>query len=69
MYISVRANNDGTGDEIDTALEYAGTWPPLMTAGTYNPGQLVIVREVLDADAGGNFDTACFSGTLPTTML
>ncbi|WP_139743900.1 peroxidase family protein [Aeromonas media] len=33
---------------------------PLMMNGTYNPGQLVIVREILDDDNA--FDTAMFSG-------
>ena len=34
---------------------------PLMLNGTYNPGQLEIVREILDS-AGPDFDTAVFSG-------
>ena len=61
VYISVRANIDGTGAELRTALDLQEL-APLMLAGTYNPGQLVIVRQVLDADAGGSFDTARFSG-------
>ncbi|NLF32951.1 MAG: heme peroxidase, partial [Planctomycetes bacterium] len=56
--ISVRQNADGTGDEIDS---YDSMVPlvPLMLDGTYNPGQLVIVREILAGDDG--FDTAVFS--------
>ncbi|NLF32954.1 MAG: hypothetical protein GX591_18975 [Planctomycetes bacterium] len=55
--ISVRENNDGTGAEIDS---YDSMVPlvPLMLDGTYNPGQLVIVREILTGDDG--FDTAVF---------
>ena len=34
---------------------------PLMLNGTYNPGQLVIQREILPS-SGFNFDTAWFSG-------
>ncbi len=33
---------------------------PLMLNGTYNPGQLVAVREILDVD--NSYDTAVFSG-------
>ncbi|MDY0171237.1 MAG: hypothetical protein RBS80_32150, partial [Thermoguttaceae bacterium] len=56
--ISVRENVDGTGDEI---ASYDSMIPlvPLMLNGTYNPGQLVIVREILQGSAG--FDTAVFS--------
>jgi len=57
--ISVRQNVDGTGPEIAT---YDSMIPlvPFMLAGTYNPGQLVIVREILTAP-GPDFDTAMFS--------
>jgi Ca2+-binding RTX toxin-like protein len=57
--ISVRANLDGTGPEIAT---YDSMEPmvPLMLNGTYNPGQLVIVREILNGT--DNYDTAVFSG-------
>ncbi|PAL23673.1 peroxidase family protein [Sphingopyxis sp. GW247-27LB] len=58
--ISVRANADGTGPEIATA----DSMTQLMTQmfnGTYNPGQLVIVREILTADGTGDVDTAVFS--------
>jgi Ca2+-binding RTX toxin-like protein len=39
---------------------------PLMVNGTYNPGQLRIVREILPGDVGAddNFDTVYFSGPL-----
>ena len=58
--ISVRANTDGTGPEIAT---YDSMTPliPLMLDGTYNPGQLVIVREILHGADGVDFDTAIFS--------
>ena len=47
--ISVRANPDGTGPEI---ASYDSMIPliPLMMDGTYNPGQLQIVREILPGD-------------------
>ena len=35
---------------------------PDMLAGTINPGQLQIVREILPGSGGFNFDTAVFSG-------
>jgi Ca2+-binding RTX toxin-like protein len=65
--ISVRANADGTGPEIDS---FERMNDPLlmrnMLDGTWNPGQLVAVREILTgADA---FDTAIFSGPLQSTQ-
>ncbi|HLF96992.1 MAG TPA: peroxidase family protein, partial [Methylococcaceae bacterium] len=59
--ISVRANIDGTGAEIAT-FDSMIPLVPLMLNGTYNPGQLVIVRELMDGTGG--FDTAMFSGNL-----
>ena len=61
--ISVRANLDGTGDEI-ASFDSMEPLVPLMVSGFYNPGQLVIVREILPGDAGAvdNFDTVFFSG-------
>ncbi len=58
--VSVRENPDGTGAEIAT---YDSLVPlvPLMLNGTYNPGQLVAVREILDG-SGPDFDTAVFRG-------
>jgi Ca2+-binding RTX toxin-like protein len=58
--ISVRANPDGSGAEI---ASYDSMEPlvPLMLNGTYNPGQLVIVREVLNGT--NDYDTAVYSGT------
>jgi len=58
--IAVHANNDGSGPEIDS---YDSMVPlvPLMLNGTYNPGQLVITREILSDSAEFNFDTAVFS--------
>ncbi|PMZ88159.1 MULTISPECIES: peroxidase family protein [unclassified Pseudomonas] len=57
--ISVRANADGTGAEIAT-FDSMGPMVQAMLNGTYNPGQLVIVREILTGT--DNFDTAVFSG-------
>ncbi|EJM69688.1 peroxidase family protein, partial [Pseudomonas sp. GM55] len=57
--ISVRENANGTGAEIATF----NSMEPMVQAmlnGTYNPGQLVIVREILTGT--DNFDTAVFSG-------
>ena len=59
--ISVRANNDGTGAEI-ASFDSMRPMVPLMLDGTYNPGQLVIVREILEGSGGFNFDTAVFTG-------
>ncbi len=57
--ISVRANIDGTGPEI-ASFDSMTPMISLMLAGTYNPGQLVAVREI--KDSGPGFDTAVFSG-------
>ncbi|MBZ9793818.1 heme peroxidase, partial [Rhizobium sp. 3T7] len=57
--ISVRANIDGTGAEIAT-FDSLEPMVPFMLNGTYNPGQLVIVREILTGTPA--FDTAVFSG-------
>ncbi|WP_223511134.1 peroxidase family protein [Pseudomonas sp. GL-B-19] len=57
--ISVRANADGTGGEIAT-FDSMEPLVPFMLNGTYNPGQLVIVREILTGT--DNFDTAVYSG-------
>ncbi|MFI8608431.1 peroxidase family protein [Pseudomonas sp. NPDC077649] len=66
--ISVRANNDGTGAEIATFNSMV-PMIPLMLNGTYNPGQLVIVRELMSGtvdpdDLGQSFDTAVYSGLM-----
>ncbi|WP_165357619.1 hypothetical protein, partial [Sphingosinicella sp. CPCC 101087] len=58
--VSVRANADGTGAEIDTA-DNLHELVTEMFNGTYNPGQLVIVREILEGGAAGDVDTAVFS--------
>ncbi|GAU86882.1 peroxidase family protein [Bosea sp. BIWAKO-01] len=58
--ISVRANIDGTGPEI-ASFDSMEPMVPFMLNGTYNPGQLVIVREILTS-ATADFDTAKFSG-------
>ncbi|VVQ13364.1 hypothetical protein PS938_03912 [Pseudomonas fluorescens] len=57
--ISVRANADGTGAEIAT-FDSMGPMVQAMLNGTYNPGQLVIVREILTGT--DDFDTAVFTG-------
>ena len=57
--ISVRANSDGTGPEI-ASYDSMEPMVPLMLNGTYNPGQLVIVREILSGT--DSYDTAVFSG-------
>ncbi|WP_423770594.1 peroxidase family protein [Pseudomonas sp. NLJ1] len=57
--ISVRANSDGTGPEI-ASYDSMEPMVPLMLNGTYNPGQLVIVREILNGT--DSYDTAVFSG-------
>ncbi|MFV3338985.1 peroxidase family protein [Pseudomonas sp. NY15349] len=57
--ISVRANSDGTGPEI-ASYDSMEPMVPLMLNGTYNPGQLVIIREILNGT--DSYDTAVFSG-------
>ncbi|WP_160108763.1 peroxidase family protein [Pseudomonas izuensis] len=57
--ISVRANADGTGPEI-ASFDSMEPMVPFMLNGTYNPGQLVIVREILTGE--DKYDTALFSG-------
>ncbi|PBJ07706.1 hypothetical protein PS726_01828 [Pseudomonas fluorescens] len=57
--ISVHQNLDGTGPEI-ASFNSMAEMVPLMINGTYNPGQLVIVREILTGT--DNFDTALYSG-------
>ena len=61
--ISVRANADGTGPEIRSANSMTELAADIF-AGTINPGQLVIAREILPGDGSPNFDTAVFSGNL-----
>jgi Ca2+-binding RTX toxin-like protein len=61
--IGVFENNDGTGAEIDSAdsmTELAAR----MFSGALNPGQLKIVREILDTSDSGDVDTALFSDDL-----
>jgi Ca2+-binding RTX toxin-like protein len=57
--ISVRQNVDGTGPEI-ASFDSMVPMVPFMLDGTYNPGQLVIVREILPGNGG--FDTAHYAG-------
>ncbi|MBI4290125.1 MAG: heme peroxidase, partial [Betaproteobacteria bacterium] len=56
--ISVRANADGTGAEIRSVNSMTELVPDMMS-GAINPGQLVVVREILPGSGG--FDTAVFS--------
>jgi Ca2+-binding RTX toxin-like protein len=63
--ISVRQNVDGTGPEIAT-FDSMTPMIPLMLNGTYNPGQLVAVREILPG--AGGFDTVNFLGPWRTTQ-
>ncbi|TXR46370.1 peroxidase family protein [Phyllobacterium endophyticum] len=72
--ISVRTSvgpNGGTGPELYTAsgmngpVTVGGITKPLsawMLEGTFNPGQLVIVREILTDTTAGDIDTAVFQG-------
>src|SRR5262245_61855831 len=57
--ISVHANVDGTGAEI-ASFDSMQPLVPFMLNGTYNPGQLQIVREIMPGHGG--FDTANFAG-------
>ncbi len=59
--ISVRANKDGSGAEL-FSVNSLTELVPRMVSGEVNPGQLVIVREIMAGDGGFNFDTAQFSG-------
>ena len=59
VYISVRANKDGTGDEIRRANSMTELVDDVF-AGRINPGQLVIARKLAQGDA--DFDTAVFRG-------
>ena len=58
--ISVRQNNDGTGPEIGSANSMRELTAQVF-AGQINPGQLVIVREILTAEEFGEVDIAVFS--------
>jgi Ca2+-binding RTX toxin-like protein len=60
--ISVRANIDGSGPEI-RSVDSMRDLITDMLSGALNPGQLVIVREILTAP-GPDFDTAMYSGAL-----
>ena len=58
--VSVRENADGSGAEIrsvDHISDLAGD----MLAGRYNPGQLVIVREILNSNDISSVDAAVYS--------
>ena len=59
--ISVRQNLDGTGPEIESHNSMT-TLAAKMFSGQINPGQLVIVREILTADGTGDIDVARYQG-------
>ena len=60
--VSVRLNKDGSGPEI-ASYDSLAPMIPLMLNGTYNPGQLVAVREIMPGTANApNFDTVVFQG-------
>ncbi|OWJ90115.1 heme peroxidase [Pseudomonas sp. A46] len=61
VYIAVHQNADGTGPVIDTAFSMTELVHDMLT-GRYNPGQLVITRELVAGDGSFNYDTAEFSG-------
>ena len=62
--ISVRANADGTGEEIGSHTTMK-TLVAQVFSGAINPGQLQIVREIVDNDeASGNLDIAVYRGTI-----
>ncbi|RYY22640.1 MAG: heme peroxidase [Sphingomonadales bacterium] len=61
--IGVYANNDGTGallDSADSMTELSSR----MFSGALNPGQLKIIREIVDTGGVGDVDIAVFSGDL-----
>jgi len=58
--ISVRENADGTGAEIRSVTSITELVDDVF-AGLINPGQLVIVREILPDNTTLDFDTAQFS--------
>lgn len=58
--ISVRENANGTGAEIDSADSMTALATEMFN-GTYNPGQLQIVREIVDESGAGFTDIAVFS--------
>ena len=63
MRIWADADNSGTENAGDRSFDSMVPLAPFMLAGTYNPGQLQIVREIKYA-TGPDFDTAVFSGNL-----
>ena len=62
-WLNVRIGVRSDDDTVEIA-SYDSMVPliPLMLDGTYNPGQLRIVRELKTESIGFNFDTAVFSG-------
>jgi Ca2+-binding RTX toxin-like protein len=59
--ISVRTNPNDPATEVKTATSMRQLVDD-MVKGTYHPGQLVIVREILDGNKAGDVDTAVYSG-------
>jgi Ca2+-binding RTX toxin-like protein len=60
--ISVRQNKDGTGPEIRSVKSMTELVPDML-AGTINPGQLQIVREILTATAPATSTRPCSRAT------
>ena len=63
LNVRVSVRDPITGEEIRSVDSLAELIPDML-AGTINPGQLQIVREILPGSGGFNFDTAVFSGNL-----
>ena len=63
--IAVMSTFDANGPTGNTVLSYHDSMTTLVQAvfaGTINPGQLKIVRDIVSADGTGDIDTAKFSG-------
>ena len=71
--VSVHANADGTGAEIATFDSLANpTLMANMLNGTWNPGQLVAVREILTTATTAtdkNFDTVMYSESFESSYI
>lgn len=59
--ISVVENADGTGNELMTFDSMTDELNAMLLNRTLNPGQLVIVREIIIADGSNDVDTALFT--------
>ncbi|MGO4916443.1 peroxidase family protein [Pseudogemmobacter sp. W21_MBD1_M6] len=64
-YSGLVFNTDANGNPDFGSPAFDGrSLNSLMLDGTINPGSLSIVREILQADPGGDIDTAAFQGNL-----